>query len=87
MYFPGPDLLALAGLSSDKPEESQKFIPDFPLFNENELKKIVEPYKEDSSTTHSTQKSCKGKNKSSKFHNKLTQTITTYKQILEPYYQ
>lgn len=55
MYFPGPDLLALAGLSSDKPEESQKFIPDFPLFNENELKDIVEPYKEDLSTTHSTQ--------------------------------
>ena len=55
MYFPGPDLLALAGLASDKTEESQKFIPDFPLFNENELKDIVEPYKEDLSTTHSTQ--------------------------------
>jgi len=87
LYFPDPNLLALAGLASFEPEECKQCFQDSPFFDENDLKNIEYYYKEDCSTSKSTSSTQKGKNKSSKFHNKLTQTVTTYKQILEPYYK
>lgn len=80
--------MAIAGFTSVQPKESLKCLQDSPFSDEEESMDIEAYFKDDcSTTTKSTQQSSRYQNKSSMFHNKLIQTVTTFKQILEPYYK